>query len=83
MVVHKKAGTLTTSEKKNNIKKNGILNIEVSDKKKTNNISVGKKKPHFEWRSGKGVQVLKKKKERKYFTPIARVQGVEKKSVMF
>ena len=51
MVVHKKAGTLTTSEKKNNIKKNRIFNIEVSDKKKTNNISVGKKKRHFECRS--------------------------------
>ena len=65
---------MATSEKKNNIsedEKNRIFNIEVIDRKITNNISVGKEEQHFQRRSEyqkksvglspqKGVHVLKK-----------------------
>ena len=73
MVVHKKAGTLTTSEKKKNIKKNRIFNIEVNDKKKQTIFQYVKKNRIL------NAEVSDKKKQCRFFST-KRSAGFEKKN---
>ena len=94
MVVHKKARTLTNLEKKNNIKKDRIFSIEVSDKKKQTifqyvkktrilNAEVSDKKKQRRFFSTKRSACFEGKKRDKTFYPNSKSVGCRKKSVMF
>ena len=62
MVVHKKAGAVTTSEKKNNINKNRICNMQVSDEKKQAIFQYVKKNRIL------NAEVTDKKKQCRFFS---------------